>query len=333
MACNNFTTFHVEGNIGVGKTTFIESVRKKWNEDDEKGHVVVFSEHINSDALDAFYNDPKTMGIIMQSFMFGLKMYSDCIYEMIKSCPLMIDGLDEGNSIVPYNGKKTFNDIKHFTFIHDRSLLGVFIFTLTNYIEGNIDQHFYKAFTALFMKKVAPVESLFSKDNSHLIYLSDSTNAIYKRIHSRNRKEEASIPKDYIIILDCIYSLTIIHMTRLKKKPIILHWDEFNNVENITQEQLKQKKCGIIKCYDTRAECFSAIDNTMKTYAVKKVPSHLYNLIKDSESLTFYDYFNTLSEYPRQFFNNEETVSILYDIIRLLSRNDNVLIYNDTPPL
>lgn len=331
MACNNFTSFHVEGNIGVGKTTFIESLRKKWNENDEKRHVMVFSEPINSDALDAFYNDPKTMGIIMQPFMFGLKMYSDYVCEMVKSYSLMIDGLDKDNSIVPYNGKKTFNDLKRFTFIHDRSLFGVFIFTLTNYIEGNINRHSYKAFSALFMKKVAPIESLFSKDNSYFIYLSDSTNAIYDRIYSRNRKEEDSISKDYIIILDCIYSLSIIHMTRLKNKPIILHWDEFNNVENITEEQLKQKKCGKIKCYDTRAECFSAINNTMKTYAVKKVPTPLYNLIKDSESLTFYDYFNTLSEYPRQFFKNEETVSILYDILHLLSRNDNVLIYNDTP--
>src|SRR5690554_3486755 len=103
MASDKFTTFYIEGNIGVGKSTFIQSLREHWNNRHENRYAIVFNEPINTHMLDAFYKDPKTMSVMMQSFIFGLKMYSSQICEIVKAYSLMIDGLDESNSIIPYN--------------------------------------------------------------------------------------------------------------------------------------------------------------------------------------------------------------------------------------
>jgi deoxyadenosine/deoxycytidine kinase len=176
MSSDNKIIISVEGNIGVGKSTFINILKSKW---DEKGGCEVIPEPVdmwknlvNSDGkniLQTFYEDIPRWAYSFQNVA--------CITRMMKM----------ENTIRTSNSKYIFLDRSLGT---DKN-----VFEAMLYDQGQLNQiehSMYNLWCDFYHQYVR------SQSNQIYIYLKASPETCASRIKKRGRVEEESIGLDYL---------------------------------------------------------------------------------------------------------------------------------------
>ena len=176
MSPDNKIIISVEGNIGVGKSTFINILKSKWDEKDGceviPEPVDMWKKLVNSDGkniLQTFYEDIPRWAYSFQNVA--------CITRMMKI----------ENTIRNTNSKYIFLDRSLGT---DKN-----VFEAMLYDQGQINQMEHQMYTLwcdFYHKYVR------SQSNQIYIYLKASPETCASRIKKRGRVEEESIELDYL---------------------------------------------------------------------------------------------------------------------------------------
>ena len=176
MSPDNKIIISVEGNIGVGKSTFINILKSKWDEKDGceviPEPVDMWKNLVNSDGkniLQTFYEDIPRWAYSFQNVA--------CITRMMKI----------ENTIRNTNSKYIFLDRSLGT---DKN-----VFEAMLYDQGQINQMEHQMYTLwcdFYHKYVR------SQSNQIYIYLKASPETCASRIKKRGRVEEESIELDYL---------------------------------------------------------------------------------------------------------------------------------------
>jgi deoxyadenosine/deoxycytidine kinase len=164
----------IEGNIGVGKSSFIELLKKNLNEEkyeyipEPVDEWLSLKDENGKNLLQTFYEDKKRWGYTFQNIAYLTRMNK------------IIDAIQKSN--------KDF-------IILDRSLSAdLNTFTKMLYEEGSMNElewNAYNMWNNFFDQK-------FGKDIEHLIvYLRCDPEISYERSKKRNRNEEKEIPLEY----------------------------------------------------------------------------------------------------------------------------------------
>lgn len=164
----------IDGNIGSGKTTFINKMKQYANE--YKINNLVFLEEpvkqwseiqVNDiTILEAFYNDPERYAFSFQMLAFISRL--SLFLEAIENNP---------NSII----------------ISERSILtDKFIFAKMLHENGHIDEYSYKIYNLWFEYFVSKLP-----EHRHIYLYSDPKNTIH-RINKRQRPGESKIDMNYL---------------------------------------------------------------------------------------------------------------------------------------
>jgi deoxyadenosine/deoxycytidine kinase len=214
----------VEGNIGVGKTTFLDNI--KLCDQINKTSTVVSEPvdiwlNINDDdgenILGKFYKDKRRWSYTFQNFSYITKMTT--LVDAIRNSGKEIIFLDRSIGTDKYVFAKMLRD--------DR-MLGSLEFTMYN-----LWSNFYDKYIAKNNKK-------------NIIYLRCDPIVAFDRIQIRGRKEEKDIPMDYLNSLHKYHERWIEKEIKFKKSNVlILDWNENMNEEQI-KEQIKEHVCRFV---------------------------------------------------------------------------------------
>jgi len=163
----------IEGNIGVGKTTFVNIIKNRiLNSEIVKEPVELWKSITNEkdeNILQIFYNDTKRWGYTFQNLACITRMM--CIEDHIK------------------------NTTCKYLFL-DRSLnTDKYIFEKMLYASGDISEIEHKLYNLWYDFYLKYVREL---KNNLIIYLKCDTNVAYERIKKRGRSEEKDIPFEYL---------------------------------------------------------------------------------------------------------------------------------------
>lgn len=176
MSLDNKIIISVEGNIGVGKSTFINILKSKWN---EKGGSEVIHEPVdmwknlvNSDGkniLQTFYEDIPRWAYSFQNVA--------CITRMMK----IEDTVRNTNSKYIFLDRSLGTDKNVFeAMLHDQGQI------------NQMEHSMYTLWTDFYQRYVR------SQSNQIYIYLKASPETCASRIKKRGRVEEESIELDYL---------------------------------------------------------------------------------------------------------------------------------------
>lgn len=202
----------IEGNIGVGKSTFINILKNKWETDCEVvlEPVDMWKSLQNSDGkniLQTFYEDIPRWAYSFQNVACISRMMK--IEETIKNTPYKYIFLD-----------RSLGTDKH-------------VFEAMLHDNGNINQiehSMYNLWCDFYHKYVRPL------DNQIYIYLKASSNTCIDRIKKRGRIEEESIGLDYLKGLDDYHDKWLL-CDKLKSNVIVIDCEE--EFENDEQKQIQ----------------------------------------------------------------------------------------------
>jgi deoxyguanosine kinase len=235
---NNNIIISIEGNIGVGKSTFIKILEKKW-----ENSVIVpepidtWKNILNSDnknILQIFYEDIPRWGYTFQNMT--------CITRMMK----IEDCIKNSSS--------------KYIFL-DRSLgTDKNVFEAMLYDQGHISQiehTMYNLWCDFYHRYIR------SQDNNIYIYLKASVKTCFERIKKRGRVEEESIEYNYLEGLNNYHDKWLINKSIESNVIIIDCEEEFESDENKQIQMInkikteldliinkKLKNNNIIKLYD-----------------------------------------------------------------------------------
>lgn len=185
----------IVGNIGVGKSILVEAASKPPLSDlllsaipDKTGEekVYAFQETFNPKILDAFYADP-----VGNAFMAQIEFFNG--------------RLDRQNQIAGCKG----------IVLEDRTLPEDYhIFGKAQKILGNMSEEEFLAYQRNYnlMTSKIPEPDL-------IVYLKANVDTLQARIKERGRESEASIPHEYLALLNELYELFI---TRHVKCPVLV---------------------------------------------------------------------------------------------------------------
>lgn len=165
-------TIAIEGNIGVGKSTFGRSLLEYMQ--NHSPHDVEFqTEPFNQKMLEQFLKDPKKYAYTFQMYMltrrqlnYALSKQSDCV------------------SII------------------DRSLAGDYVFAKLQLENGHISEEEFEIYQSVY-DEFGPYKP------DYVIFLNVSPNLAMKRIKKRSRNGESSYTMEYLKQLDKVYHETI----------------------------------------------------------------------------------------------------------------------------
>jgi deoxyadenosine/deoxycytidine kinase len=171
----NFRIVSIEGNIGSGKSTFLENLKKHYKNQE---HIVFLREPVDewekikdtngNSMLQKFYADQKTY-----SFAFQMMAY-------ISRLAILRDTIRK-------------NTGKNIIIITERSLYtDKYVFAKMLYDQGKIEEVTYQIYLNWFDE--------FAKDFpiSNVIYVNAEPQKCYERIHKRARLGEEIIPLSYL---------------------------------------------------------------------------------------------------------------------------------------
>jgi deoxyadenosine/deoxycytidine kinase len=171
----------VVGNIGVGKSTLISSLKKAplchsllevWPEKTTEENLYTFPEEFNSEVLDAFYKDP-----IKHAFTAQIEFFNGRLARQSQ--------INRARGIV----------------LEDRTIFEDYhIFGKAQKILGHLTEAEYLAYQrnySLMMEKI--------NEPDLVVYLRANTETLLRRISKRGRDSEKSIPADYLNLLNSLY--------------------------------------------------------------------------------------------------------------------------------
>lgn len=171
----NFRIVSIEGNIGSGKSTFLENLKKHYKNHE---HIVFLREPVDewekikdingNTMLQKFYADQKTY-----SFAFQMMAY-------ISRLAILRDTIkkNEGKKIIIITERSLYTD--------------KYVFAKMLYDQGKIEEVTYQIYLNWFDE--------FAKDFpiSNVIYVNAEPQKCYERIHKRARPGEEIIPLSYL---------------------------------------------------------------------------------------------------------------------------------------
>ena len=201
----------IEGNIGSGKTTFVNYISKNFNdatvnyEPVEKWQSYKDEQDIN--LLNNFYNDQQRWGYTFQNMAFMTR-----VKDLIKPC----------------DTKYKFIERSIYT---DRNC-----FALNCYETGKINKMEWEIYTDWFNW----LSNSFDVKPDGYIYLRVKPDICLERINKRNRQEESGIPIEY---LDNIHIKHDNWLLNDKKIPVlVLDWNcSFdNNIKDVIESFIKK---------------------------------------------------------------------------------------------
>ena len=169
------------GNIGVGKSTLIESLKKPplsnillsvWPDKSEEENLHTFPEEFNPDVLDAFYKDP-----IKHAFTAQIEFFNGRLVRQ--------SSINRARGII----------------LEDRTIFEDYhIFGKAQKIMGHLTEAEYLAYQRnynLMMEKI--------DEPDLVVYLRADTSTLLNRIKKRGRDSEKQIPADYLNLLNTLY--------------------------------------------------------------------------------------------------------------------------------
>jgi len=171
----NFRIVSIEGNIGSGKSTFLENLKKHYKNDE---HIIFLREPVDewekikdtqgTTMLQKFYADQKTY-----SFAFQMMAY-------ISRLAILRDAIrkNEGKKIIIVTERSLYTD--------------KYVFAKMLYDQGKIEEVTYQIYLHWFDE--------FAKDFpiTNVIYVNADPQKCYERIYKRARPGEEIIPLSYL---------------------------------------------------------------------------------------------------------------------------------------
>jgi len=186
----------VEGNIGSGKTTFLEKFQALSTEE-----VKIYSEPVEQwrnvqghNLLDLMYSDPTRYSLLFQTYvqLTMAKQHSTPCDKPVK--------------------------------IMERSLLSArYCFVENLYEEGKLSDAEYAVLSEWFNFLITSPAFDFSADL--IVYLRTSPSVAHRRILSRSRHEESAVPLSYLERLHQLHDDWLLHRTKfqpLKAQVIVI---------------------------------------------------------------------------------------------------------------
>ena len=163
--------YTIEGNIGCGKSTFLELLRRKVPEAQWIEEPVADWQNLNGtgiNMLDHYYKEPKRWGFTFQTY---------AIFTRLQKM---------------HEAKQRFPDkIK----ISERSILAdKYVFSQLMKDLGYMDESEYEVFKSLYTS----FESMSDIDRTKVIYLRCTPDKCYERLKQRKRSEESEVPLEYL---------------------------------------------------------------------------------------------------------------------------------------
>ena len=201
----------IEGNIGSGKTTFVNYISKNFNdatvnyEPVEKWQSYKDEQDIN--LLNNFYNDQQRWGYTFQNMAFMTR-----VKDLIKPC----------------DTKYKFIERSIYT---DRNC-----FALNCYETGKINKMEWEIYTDWFNW----LSNSFDVKPDGYIYLRVKSDICLERINKRNRQEESGIPIEYLENIHIKHDNWLLND---KKIPVlVLDWNcSFdNNIKDVIESFIKK---------------------------------------------------------------------------------------------
>jgi len=151
---------HIEGNIGAGKSTFLNFLKENLECNISQEPV---EEWMKLDLLDKFYKD-----IDRWSFTFQMNCFISRAHQVEK--------LPEGNNLI------------------ERSILSDKIFAINCYNNNNMTKTEYE----IYLKWSSWLYKKVCKPIKNIIYLRSTPEVSCERIKKRNRNGESNIPFEYL---------------------------------------------------------------------------------------------------------------------------------------
>jgi len=221
MSLNDKIIISIEGNIGVGKSTFINILKSKWVGGCEVIYepVDIWKNLINSDGkniLQIFYEDISRWGYSFQNVACITRMIK--MENIIRNTPSKYIFLDRSLE----TDKNVFE-----TMLHDQGHL------------NQIEHSMYNLWCDFYYQYVRP------KDNQIYIYLKANPKTCDQRIKKRGRIEEQSIGLDYLKGLNDYHDKWLLNEQNL----IIIDCEEefeFNELKHIEMINLIKSKLDLI---------------------------------------------------------------------------------------
>jgi len=183
---------YIEGNIGAGKTTFIEAFEEYFKRKNISNAFIKrepvdqwlsTTDSTGKNLLEYFYSDTKKYGFAFQMNAFISR--TNDILNMIKKngseCPRVFNFIERS----VYTDKNVFMEC--------------------NFRRGNITEieyNIYQTWFDVFSKQ-------FNLNGGVIIYLKTKGGICDERIKNRNRTEESGIPIDYLNQLDNLHNIWI----------------------------------------------------------------------------------------------------------------------------
>lgn len=171
----------VEGNIGVGKTTLLDSLEelgynvvREFEDLFEDKYIIDGKEH---NILDLFYSDRKKYAFLLQTASL-LSRHSN--FEKAAGY------LEESSSE------------KEIVFVERSVLTDVMVFEATLYEEGIINDAEHGIYKDLAMEKIGQLDKTLESYSKIFIYLRATPQTCLKRIRTRNRDGEDTIDLEYL---------------------------------------------------------------------------------------------------------------------------------------
>ncbi|KAA8498390.1 O-methyltransferase MdmC [Porphyridium purpureum] len=196
------SVFAIEGNIGVGKSTWAQSLR-----DDfflpNKVRCIVHQERPNKLFLDQFYKDASRYG-----FAFQIYMLQNCL---ARSADAFREARDTSQ-----NSKRTASAVS----IIDRSLFGNRVFANTNRMLGRISPDEYSVYCSLAEREThAP---------DWILYLHADPATCYDRMRLRGDDSESAVELWYLEALHRGHVESVIeNLASPAANIIVIDWREF----------------------------------------------------------------------------------------------------------
>ena len=191
----------IEGNIGVGKSTFCKHLfLKKCNPDNFGNHYLHVEEGINERQLVKFSRKLKENPYDCEKVIwrFEHNITNKSFFLLEKSI------------------KTTLNSDKYYLF--DRSIIGHYVFLLLYYFLGYIDEHiilnYEKIYKFNWKLKIIP----FLDDNCIILHLFQYAEDCFTQKNKRNHESDKLVTMDYLQLIEWCYFCVYTHFNLLKKK-------------------------------------------------------------------------------------------------------------------
>ena len=176
----------IDGNIGAGKTTLVEALKRAHPEwifvDEPVNKWMELVDEKDRSLLSLFYEDSDKWGFAFQ--MYALLTRTIALRKAIENSP------------------------KNATIVTERCYQTDFnVFAKMMHDDGKLDLLQWKIYSGLYeeLSVGIPID--------HIVYLTCSADTCNERIHIRNRKGEEAIPLDYLQKLDHYHHEWLRHTT------------------------------------------------------------------------------------------------------------------------